>query len=122
MSWRERAERGSATVAAVGATLGLLIAGLLGVAVMSIHAQKTFTQAVADLAALAGAGASPSSLLGDAAAACAVAARVAEENGLNLDTCVADGFDLRVVVRKEVSIPVWPPTTVTARARAGPAL
>ena len=123
MNRRAKLEEGSTTVLAAGIIIVLVAIMVLGVSVMALHAQKTFSQAVADLSALAGAATSPSSLLdvsGGAAGACSAARSVAERNGLELTSCRPEGQDLRVIVHKRVSVPFLAGAAISAKARAGP--
>ncbi|MXG89229.1 Rv3654c family TadE-like protein [Nocardioides flavescens] len=117
----DRAERGSATLAASG-VLGLLLVlgAALGVVGAMVHAHRV-AQSAADLAALAGAHA------GGVAGAdpCGAATDVAAANGARLVSCVAapSGAGTDVRVRVEVDGPRLLGQThdLRAEARAGPA-
>jgi len=111
-----RAERGSAPLFAV-AVIGVLIlvGAALGVVAAMVHAHRV-AQAAADLSALAGAQAQ-----GRGRDPCAAAAVVAGANGAALDSCVVEGFGVRVQVT--VAGPHWLDQhhDLSAQARAGPA-
>jgi secretion/DNA translocation related TadE-like protein len=110
-----RAERGSATLFAVAVVGVLVLVGAaLGVAGAMVHAHRV-AQSAADLAALAGARSRARG--GDG---CAAAATIAAANGARVDSCVTDGFDVRVQVT--VPGPRWlgQRHDLSAQARAGP--
>jgi secretion/DNA translocation related TadE-like protein len=111
----QRSERGSATLFAV-AVIGVLVlvGAALGVAGAMVHAHRV-AQSAADLAALAGAQSGARG--GDA---CSAASTIAEANGATIDSCVVDGFDVRLQVT--VAGPHWlgQHHDLSAQARAGP--
>ena len=101
-----------ATTFAVATVLALTVMALLvGRAVTATHTAR----AAADLSALAGAHA-----LREGRDACAVAVRIAAENGAGLTVCTIDGHD--VVTRAEVPVRlgVAGERMASAVARAGP--
>jgi len=113
-------DRGSGTIAAVGAA-GVVLIGLTGGLALAsaVHASHR-ARAVADLAALAAAsalqrGAAP-------AGACGQALQVARSNGAGLRGCaVRDDLSAVVEVSSVVTLAMpGLPTEATARARAGP--
>jgi secretion/DNA translocation related TadE-like protein len=110
-----RGERGSATLVAV-AVVGLLVlvGAALAVAGAMVEAHRV-AQSAADLAALGGAQAQAGGR-----DPCTVAAALATANGARLDSCAADGLELRVQVT--VTGPHWlgQPHDPSAQARAGP--
>ena len=121
MATRGERDRGSAAVlvvAATGAVLVLLVAGLaLSSAVVATHTAR----AAADLGALAAAqaleeGAGPQS-------ACALAASVTTKNGARATGCLTrmDGsVTCRATTSPSFRLPGTPLGTTTATARAGP--
>ncbi len=118
-------EEGSATIAMISVIAALLFLAALGMLVGSIHSQKARAQAVADLGALAGAGAAPSALLSGQGSAvpCAAARDVVEENGLGLLSCHTECADVLVTVEgqvKGVSRLLPGGLHLEARSRAGP--
>jgi secretion/DNA translocation related TadE-like protein len=117
MSCAEPDERGSATLFAV-AMIGVLVlvGAALGVVGAMVHAHRV-AQSAADLAALAGAEAR-----GRGGDPCAAAGSVARANGASVDSCVVDGFDVRLQVT--VAGPRWlgQRHDLSAQARAGPAV
>jgi secretion/DNA translocation related TadE-like protein len=111
-----RDERGAGTVLAV-AMLGVIVTVTVATAgVVAVVAGHRRAQAAGDLAALAGATA-----LQDGADACARAGRIAARNGTSLRACAVRGWEVRVTVVEEVSLPVTD-LELRARARAGPVL
>jgi secretion/DNA translocation related TadE-like protein len=108
-------ERGSATLFAVAVVGVLVLVGAaLGVAGAMVHTHRV-AQSAADLAALAGAQSRAGG--GDA---CGAAVAIAGANGARVDSCVVDGFDVRVQVT--VVGPHWlgQHHDLSAQARAGP--
>ncbi len=107
-------DRGSVTVVAcVGVMVLILVTGLathFGSAVLA----RQRAEIGADLAALAGA----ARLLHGVEFACATADGVARANGVEVDSCTADGLDLLVEVGASVGGPLG--GSATGRARAGP--
>ena len=112
---RRREDSGSATLLAV-AMIGVLVlvGGALGVVGAMVHAHRV-AQSAADLAALAGAGAQARG-----ADACSAATSIAGANGASVDSCVVDGFEVRLQVT--VAGPRWlgQRHDLSAQARAGP--
>ncbi len=117
-------EEGSATVAIVGMIAALLIITTFVVAALSVYAHRSQLQGVADMAALAGADATPISLImvgGSSPIGCATSQAVVELNDVQLDTCDVDTLgDIRVEVSRPVLI-LGLSVVLEARARAGPA-
>ncbi len=121
----DEAERGGATLIAVAAMAALTLFAAVALTVLSLHANQVYVQAVADLAALSGAGTSPSALVqvgGGLGPSCAVAAQVAQANRVDLTECAAVDLDLRVVLTRDVDLLLGWKLPVNARARAGPGL
>ncbi len=113
---RPRNDEGAATVWAAGLLLlvtfvALALAGVGGVLVA--HRQS---QAAADLAALAAAGA-----LQDGGDACGIAAAIAARNGATLVDCRQEGDDVVVTTRVTAEGVPAGPWHLDGRARAGPA-
>lgn len=108
--------RGSATVTAlalVGVLLSVAGAVALGTAVLADHRRA---ESAADLAALAGAGAT-----GRGEDGCAAATSVAGDNGVELVACEVLGRDVRVRVERRREYVVGLTARLVAEARAGPA-
>ena len=120
---RERAsedgEEGSGTVAAIAV---VLVAAALAAVVLiwgAAMTQRTRVQAVADLAALAGADISATAQWEDVGSRpCRAAAQVAAENDVELDDCRIDGVDALVTLSEHVTIAGFS-FEIRARARAG---
>ncbi|WP_424622545.1 Rv3654c family TadE-like protein [Actinomyces bouchesdurhonensis] len=112
-------EDGSGTVNSLGLiTLALTLAFVLA-GMGCAHTATVKLQAVADLAALAGAEHSASALWEDVGGRpCEAAAAVAAANGVGVESCEVLGSDCRVVVGEDVSV-LGVSTTLRARARAG---
>ena len=131
VSWRVRAidtgdttggEEGSMTIWFAGFSAALVVVALLISSVTAVWSAKTHVQAVADMAALAGADISSVAVFEAAptrSLPCAQAEEVAKRNGAVLSECWVTDADTRVVVQKPVSLFVFT-TAVSARARAGP--
>jgi len=114
-SWRHDERGGATIVAAVAATVLVLITVALlhvGVAAATRHR----AQAAADLAALAAAGAARHGT----AAACASASELARRMRVQVTDCVFDGWDATVRVQARVELGAFGARTVVAVARAGP--
>lgn len=113
-------ERGSASVLAVGLVAGLAMLLVTALVLVSVLVAGQKARAGADLAALAAAGAVVEG--GEESAACAVADRVARDNGSELAGCGLQEHAgqpwpaVTVTVSREVVNTPW---TVTARAVAG---
>lgn len=109
------------TLSLAGVLAALLVIGLVLGTFASILGTKAKVQAVADMAALAGADESSVAVFTSANAsdACAVVGEVVEANDMNLTQCHQDGADVLVIVKAERSILSFG-LDVTARARAGP--
>ncbi len=114
-------EDGSATVWFAGVASGLVILGVLLLTIVSIMSGKAHAQAVADMAALAGADLSSVAVFeaADSGLACAQVQEVAQRNAVKVKECRVDGGDTLVVVQRDVSLG-WLSVVVHARARAGP--
>ena len=111
-------EEGSGTVNSVGLIVLALavVLGGLGVA----HRERVRLQAVADLAALAGAEQSATAAWEDVGERpCAAASVVARANGVDIQSCEVRDSDCLVVLTQPVRI-AGISTNVSARARAGP--
>ncbi|MEV8438904.1 Rv3654c family TadE-like protein [Actinosynnema sp. NPDC051121] len=110
---REAADRGSASVVAVGVMAVwfalVVVGGQVGEAVVNRHRAS----AAADLGALAAAGELP----GGVAHACARARWVVERMGGRLVECLVEGWEVDVRVSGGATVFGAP----SARARAGPA-
>ena len=113
------ADRGSATILAVGLSAVLLCSGVLGLAVVQAALVTGRAQTAADLAALAGAQAR--------ADQCEASAGVARANGASMTRCDANGLDVVVEVAlpapplvQRIALVIGRPAgVVLARARAG---
>lgn len=120
-SWRRRKqlapaadEAGSATIWAVG-FICLLVALAVGIGLLgSALAAQARAQSGADFAALA---AAEAYFYGTNSAPCNLAAQVAQENKVSLDSCVLNASDVRVSVKVK-TVFNW---QLQVRARAGPA-
>lgn len=113
-----RDERGAATVAVLAAAAVVLAVGAAVAVVMAYAAAQHRARGVADLAAVAGAGAYASGQ------ACATATRVAGDNGARVTSCTATGDAVEHVVAVGVEIGLarpWPglPNAVRGTASAG---
>lgn len=114
-----RGEEGSGTVNSVGLialalTLAILLAGVGGARTVSVR-----LQAVADLAALAGAERSATSPWEDVGSRpCEAASEVAAANGVSVESCEVIGTDCRVVVSGSATV-MGVSLEIRARARAG---
>lgn len=112
-------EEGSGTINCLGLiamalTLSVLLAGIGAARTASVR-----LQAVADLAALAGAERSVTARWEDVGdRPCSAAASVAQANGADIETCEVRGSDCRVVLSEAVVI-MGVRATLRARARAG---
>lgn len=112
-------DEGSGTVNSLGLialaiTLSLLLAGVGAARTAAVR-----LQAVADLAALAGAERSATSPWEDVGAApCDAAASVAAANRVGVESCEVLGSDCRVVVNEFVSV-MGVSVEIRAKARAG---
>lgn len=117
-------EEGSATVSIVGMIAALLVITLFIVSGATLYAHRSHLQGVADMAALAGADATPMSLIfmgGASQVGCNVSSSVVELNGVTLDSCVSDeSGDVRIEVSEPMEVLGFS-VTIRARARAGPA-
>ena len=112
-------DEGSGTVNSLGLialaiTLALLLAGVGAARTAAVR-----LQAVADLAALAGAECSATSPGEDVGAApCDAAASVADANRVGMESCEVLGSDCRVVVSEFISV-MGVSVEIRAKARAG---
>ena len=113
-------EEGSGTVNSVGLiVLALVLVVVLG-GVGVAHRERVRLQAVADLAALAGAEQSATAGWEDVGERpCGAAFAVAEANGVGVQSCEVRDHDCLVVLTRTVRI-AGISTNVSARARAGP--
>lgn len=115
-----RSEEGSGTILVAGiCALALGCALVLGVS-SALSAGRARLDAVADLAALAGADVSATAIWEEVGERpCARAREVARRNGVALESCEVIGADARVVLVDRIAV-LGIPVTVKARARAGP--
>lgn len=113
-------EEGSGTINSVGLiVVAVALAAVLG-GVGVAHSERVRLQAVADLAALAGAEQSATAEWEDVGERpCGVASAVAAANGAVVQSCEVRGADCLVVLTQHVEI-AGISTNVSARARAGP--
>lgn len=115
MSRQRPGDRGAASLLVVTClALLLLVGAALGVVAAMVRAHR-MAQSAADLAALAGAGAEQRGSPG-----CAVAHRVASDNGGRVASCELRGSDVWVVVTVEGPHWLGQAADLTAEARAGP--
>ena len=113
-------EEGSGTINSVGlivvAVVLAVVLGGVGVA----HRERVRLQAIADLAALAGAEQSATAAWEDVGERpCGAASAVAAANGVGVQSCEVRDLDCLVVLTQSVNI-AGISTNVSARARAGP--
>ena len=113
-------EEGSGTINSVGLiVLAVALAAVLG-GVGVAHSERVRLQAVADLAALAGAEQSATAAWEDVGERpCGAVSAVAVANGAGVQSCEVRGTDCLVVLTQPVRI-AGISTNVSARARAGP--
>ena len=113
-------EEGSGTINSVGLiVLALVLVVVLG-GVGVAHRERVRLQAVADLAALAGAEQSATAGWEDVGERpCGAAFAVAEANGVGVQSCEVRDLDCLVILTQPVRIAGFS-TNVRARARAGP--
>lgn len=113
-------EEGSGTINSVGLiALALALAVVLG-GVGVAQRERVRLQAVADLAALAGAEQSATAAWEDVGERpCGAASAVAAANGVGVQSCEVRDSDCLVVLTQHVEI-AGISTNVSARARAGP--
>ena len=113
-------EEGSGTINSVGLiALALALSVVLG-GVGVAHRERVRLQAVADLAALAGAEQSATAAWEDVGERpCGAASAVAAANGVGVQSCEVHDLDCLVVLTQHVEI-AGISTNVSARARAGP--
>ncbi len=111
-----RGDRGSATLWAV-ALMGLLMAVATALAMVgSVRVARHRLNDAADLSALAAA----KLAIIDPRSACAHAAALAAENGVELSACTITGEVADVWTAGEISLPGFGTRTLTGRSRAGP--
>lgn len=118
-----RDEEGSMTIWFAGVIAFLVGLSLFLVFVGAIWSARAHAQAVADMAALAGADLSSVAVFepqGGSPLACQQATRVAEENGVLVQECRYEQADTLVTVTRPLAFGPWS-VHITARARAGPA-
>ena len=114
------AEEGSGTINSVGLIVLALVLGVLLSGVGVAHRERVRLQAVADLAALAGAEQSTTADWEDVGERpCRAASAVAGANGAGVQSCEVRNLDCLVVLTQPVRI-AGISTNVSARARAGP--
>ena len=111
----KRADGGSASLLVVALTGVVLLLGLAGAFLTATGAAHRQAQSAADLAALAGATAGRSG--GDA---CAMAAKVADQNGARSAACHVDGNDVVVQVLLAGPEFLGHSWELVGQARAGP--
>lgn len=113
-------EEGSGTINSVGLiVLAVALAAVLG-GVGVAHSERVRLQAVADLAALAGAEQSATAAWEDVGERpCGAVSAVAVANGAGVQSCEVRGTDCLVVLTQHVEI-AGISTNVSAWARAGP--
>lgn len=113
-------EEGSGTINSVGLiVLAVALAAVIG-GVGVAHRERVRLQAVADLAALAGAEQSATASWEDVGERpCGAASAVAAANGVGVQSCEVRDLDCLVVLTQPVEI-AGISTNVSARARAGP--
>ena len=113
-------EEGSGTINSVGLiVLAVVLAVFLG-GVGVAHRERVRLQAIADLAALAGAEQSATAGWEDVGERpCGAASAVAAANGVGVQSCEVRDLDCLVVLTQPVRI-AGISTNVSARARAGP--
>ena len=113
-------EEGSGTINSVGLiVLAIALAVVLG-GVGVAHRERVRLQAIADLAALAGAEQSATAAWEDVGERpCGAASAVAAANGVGFQSCEVRDLDCLVVLMQPVRI-AGISTNVSARARAGP--
>lgn len=110
------------TIWFAGFSAALVVIALLISSVAAVWSAKTHVQAIADMAALAGADISSVAVLEAAptrSLPCVQAEEVVKRNGAILSECWVTDVDTRVVVQRTVSLFVFT-AAVSARARAGP--
>lgn len=114
-------DEGSGTIATVGIIACILLLGLAILASASVRVQSTRVQAIADMAALAGAECAQNAalLLPSSKDGCSCAQEVAAANGLGVHQCWQDGQDLRVVIAQPWAMLHWA-VEIRGMARAGP--
>lgn len=113
-------EEGSGTINSVGLIVLALVLGVLLSGVGVAHRERVRLQAVADLAALAGAEQSATADWEDVGERpCGAAYAVAGANGVGVQSCEVRDLDCLVVLTQPVNI-AGISTNVSARARAGP--
>ena len=121
----EDAEAGSGTTLALGVIALLLLAMAIATAIGQLYLAQVRLQTGVDLAALAGAGHSPSALLeppggAGSGAACQMASRAATLNDVTVDSCEVRAGDIWVTGSRTVTLWFGATYNVGARARAGP--
>ncbi|GIH70253.1 Rv3654c family TadE-like protein [Sphaerimonospora thailandensis] len=113
---RPRAERGSATVWAVGIMAIIWVAALVVVQIGTARVARHRAQSTADLSALAAA----SWALAAPGQACERARTIAMANGARLRSCSLSGATADVAVVVEFALPLTGSRTAIGIARAGP--
>ena len=119
MSWtstRRRLDaRGVATVWAVAWIVACSTMGWLGLLGAMIAAAQHHLDGSADLISL-----SAAARLQRGGDACGTAAELAEDNAVDLESCVVDDADVVVTVSGDLALPFGLDGRMTAVARAGP--
>lgn len=116
---------GSGTIATVGIIACILLLGLVFIAAASVQARSTRVQAVADMAALAGAECLQKATLmyqgnhPGKAEPCICAHEVVAVNGLSVQQCWQEGQDIRLVIVEPWMMLQWA-VEIRGKARAGP--
>ncbi|MCT1866931.1 hypothetical protein M3B90_05275 [Dermabacter sp. p3-SID358] len=119
MKARLAAERGNATVTALGAIAITSAILTVLVALGVVHQGRSLAASAAELSALSAADALAGN--GSPGKACAIALEVAERHGSLLKSCEASGFEARVAVVVRVHLPLLGTQSLIESARAGPA-
>ncbi len=113
-------DEGSGTVLVAGICALAVGCALVVSASSALTAGRARLDAVADLAALAGADVSATAVWEDVGGRpCAAVREVAERNDVDLESCEVVGADTRVVLADRVAV-LGIPAPVRAQARAGP--
>lgn len=108
------ADRGSASIVAVGLVVGIITLLTIIAAVGNVLISKAQAHTAADIAALAGA----SVQMNASADACSLAAQIASDNQAQLDDCAVENDEVQVAVTVRTRVPLV--SRVTVRSRAGP--
>ncbi|MFI2231978.1 Rv3654c family TadE-like protein [Nocardia testacea] len=109
-------EKGSATVAACLAAVGLIVVTVLVVQFGGVVVARHRAQSAADLAALAAAG----ELWNGAEAGCAAAEALGRRMAAHVARCEIDGWDAVISIEEKVPLGPFGTRSIRAVARAGP--